>query len=220
MGRILFTSNNILDTFIGGFSSAKITLLDSSDEFVFDMVPRLIVIAVGTFNEDVVAVDGGNSINPYVISHLSRIFKLNVREVLAKVHIARAFTAYQMDTLLEESLSEIVEKYSPSTVIISCISHLFLDRDVNRQEACALLKSALSKINELTAAYNLITILTDYSSPKSSYRSALKRLFYEKVNAIIKIKRPSKKKLRFILNGRMIDYYPIPLNQLTLDDFI
>jgi hypothetical protein len=57
--RSIDTSIAALDAFIGGFSSSQVTLIDSSDRLLFDMVHLLCINQVTGDGREVVWVDGG-----------------------------------------------------------------------------------------------------------------------------------------------------------------
>jgi len=61
-----------IDSFFPGFRSSQITLIDSSDRFLFDLTHLLCVSSINDLGDEVVWVDGGNSINPYEIASLCR----------------------------------------------------------------------------------------------------------------------------------------------------
>ena len=103
----------VLDSFIGGLRPNHLTLIDSADRMLFDLTHTLCVNGVGTLNSDVVWIDGGNSVDPYEIGRICRRFGRDPNEVLDSVRVARAFTAYQLVSLIDERLEDEV-KSSPS----------------------------------------------------------------------------------------------------------
>lgn len=206
--KILKTSLPRLDSFLS-FQSG-ITLIDCSSPFLFDFLAFLCVRSILEFDDNVIFVDGGNSINPYTIASLSKRNDLSKDYVLSKIKVCRAFTAYQLSTILD-NLGEAVEEYNPSSLIVSCISDLFLDKDIKRNEAKILLRRGLWNIKSLTRKYDLISILTTKSFQR------FKGIF--NVDRIIKIE--SKKKcLRITLNNKTMDFYPVPSSQTILEDFL
>lgn len=111
--RVLHTPVRVLDAFVGGLESSKLTAVQSTTNFVFDFVALLCVQAVKQFGEDVVLVDGGTSADPYAFSKLARRFGLSKEQVLSSISIARAFTAYQMVTIITESPERNWKKVEP-----------------------------------------------------------------------------------------------------------
>src|SRR5512138_3925828 len=98
---VIPTSIPTLDRFITGLHSSQIILIDSADRTVFDLTHIFCVNAVNTLHEEVVWIDGGNSINPYEIGRICRRFGIDRNEILGNINIARAFTAYQLVSLVD-----------------------------------------------------------------------------------------------------------------------
>jgi hypothetical protein len=59
---------------------------------------------------DVILLDGANRFDPYVVSSLARRASIPPEKLLKRIRIARAFTCYQMATLMGEKLSELIEQ--------------------------------------------------------------------------------------------------------------
>ena len=59
---------------------------------------------------DVIVVDGANRFDPYMVSSYARRVLISPEEILKRIRIARAFTCYQMATLMGERLSELIEQ--------------------------------------------------------------------------------------------------------------
>ena len=58
---------------------------------------------------DVILLDGANCFNPYMVSSFARRALIPPERLLRKIRIARAFTCYQMATLMGERLVSLVE---------------------------------------------------------------------------------------------------------------
>ena len=54
---------------------------------------------------------------------------------MGRIFVARAFTAYQLTSLIFEELQSSIEKYNSKLVIISNLAHLYLDKDLPKKEA-------------------------------------------------------------------------------------
>ena len=118
--RSVDTSIATLDEFIGGFPSSQVTLIDSSDRLLFDVVHLLCINQVIGDGREVVWVDGGNSINPYHLAGLCKRQRVNAQEALDSINVSRAFTAYQMVTLIDEMLEPELERTEAGMLIVSC----------------------------------------------------------------------------------------------------
>ena len=103
--------------------------------------------------------------------------------VLDHVHISRAFTVYQLSTFIEKLLEREIEKHNPRTLIIGKFPALFLDPDVQIKESLILLKNTIMKLHELTAEYNLITVLTNLENRlySNQIRNIIQSYAYETV---------------------------------------
>jgi len=218
----IITTIRRLDRFIGGFPRARISLLEGQHEFLLNLVARIIVHTVSFSDRDVIYVDGGNTLDPYLLTTACRLFRQDPEYVLRHIQVARAFTVFQLDTMLTQNLERILDQVKPRLVLVSCISELYLDRDVNWSEAKVLFESGFLKLQEMTKKYNTTTILTNLDRDRSIHRFELGRRlrqWLEPENRI-NLKRPSANKLRFVKGtGEFLDYLPLPSYQWSLDDF-
>ncbi len=103
---------------------------------------------------DVIVLDGANRFNPYLVSSFARRALVAPEAMLKKIRIARAFTCYQMATLMEERLVVLVEAMDASSlqkerVILLGPITPFLDEEVPDREVRPLLERALKKVEEL-----------------------------------------------------------------------
>jgi hypothetical protein len=218
----VLTTLRRIDRFTGGFPSASISLLESQHEFIYNMLARLMVHTVKASNRDVIYVDGGNTLDPYLLTSACRLFRLDAEYVLRRVQVARAFTVFQLDTLITQNLERILRQHRPKLVLISCISELFLDHDVDWHEARVLFESDFKKLQALTKRYNVTTIITNFGYEKSIHRFELNRKLRKWLppEHRLSIKRPSRNKLRLVKGtGEFLDYLPLPPYQWSLDDF-
>lgn len=218
----IVTTIKRIDRFIGGFSPGCISLLASQSEFLFNLMARVIVSTVKRTQRDVIYIDGGNSLDPYLLTTACRLFRVDADEVLRRVQVARAFTVFQLDTLITQSLEKILAQHRPRLVLVACVAELFLDRDVNWFEARTLFDSDFKKLRQLTQRYNTTTLLTNFGHDKSIHRFELDRKLRRGIppENRFSIRIPSQRKLRLVKgNGEFMDYYPLPPYQWTLDDF-
>src|SRR3989454_8523606 len=122
--RLLATSIPVLDRLLGGFEGGRITLIDSGSDYVFHLTSLLCVRAVME-GDEVVFVDGGNSVDPHGIAAIARRVGLARLDVLPKVHVARAFTCHQMATILLEQLDEKVREVGAGVLGLSCPPEMY-----------------------------------------------------------------------------------------------
>jgi hypothetical protein len=83
---------------------------------------------------DVLFLDGGNIFDVYRISEHAITHELDPEETHARIHISRAFTYHQLSTLINEKLPKALKRFKAKLVIISDITLLYCDPDVQRQE--------------------------------------------------------------------------------------
>jgi predicted ATP-dependent serine protease len=210
-----------IDSFLEGFNSSTLTLIESNHSFSFEILSILCVRAVKLYGDGVVYVDGGNSIEPYTIASLSMRAGLKADDVLSKIMAARAFTAYQLDSIISDRLEEVVRRENPVLLIISCITDLLTDRSIRKKEAVTILRRSLSHIKKISHEHNLITIITKKVHPSTARALSLDDLLYEEAQEIIQLKRKRKEiEIQSINRGLIMHYEPPPILQTTLDDFI
>lgn len=219
--RLVRTSIPTLDAFIRGLRPSNVTLIDSADRMLFDLTHILCVNGVSTLNKDVVWVDGGNSVNPYEIGRICRRFGLDRTEVLDSIKVARAFTAYQLVSLIDERLEREVERTGAGMAVISCLPDLFQDKELRWSESYALIKRCVERVHEMTRERGLVTVVTNFGLMKILQKKSLKSLLYGTADEIIRIEHAARS-LRISLPNRQewMLYHPVPHNQTTLDEFI
>jgi len=222
--KLLRTAITVLDRFLGAFEPSKLSVLDSSDRFLFDLVYTLCTRAVIDFNASVVYVDGGNHMDPYVISGLCKRYRADKDTVLSRINVARAFTAYQMVTIIESDLERTINEMAADVVVASCLSTLFQDEDLGSSESRSMYRQCIAKLKELTGKYNLITIITNYARRAHTGRRAeFKKYLYRDADKIIRFERREERKALRVWDEQKhsyIEYHPVPWNQAVLEDFL
>jgi len=104
---------------------------------------------------DVVVLDGANRFDPYVVSSFAKKTSIPPENLLKRIRIARAFTCYQMATLVEEKLVDLLRQEEASSqthnpwVILLGPTTTFLDGDVAEREVRSLFERMLRKIEEM-----------------------------------------------------------------------
>lgn len=195
-------------TNLQGFKPSCITVVEGSSSLVPDVLFRLCVSSVISSGRDTMFVDGGNSFNPYALSKMAKSFGEEPRKVLSRIHVARAFTEYQMDALIH-GLQEAVEQWNPAVLAISYLPSLFSGYDGRR-----LLEPLVEQLKQLTVSSGIITVITSFGG--SWYGD---RLLASSAYRVIRIEQPSKKLIRIIDNGYLTEYLPVPSGQMRFTDF-
>ena len=177
-----------LDKLLGGFKTGEMTYIDGDSSLISNIPNQLCVNTYRTFESDVIYIDGGMSADPYKIAKYSRRMEADQRKTLEHVHISRAFTVYQLSTLIQDMLESTIKRYKPKTIIIGRFPIFYLDSDVPEKEAQTLLRSSLHKLRELTTKYNLITIFTSLDKKMMTNNRNVRSIIYENVDEIVLMK--------------------------------
>jgi hypothetical protein len=177
-----------LDRLLGGFKAGELTLVDGSSSHISDLPNHLCVNTYRTFRSETIYIDGGMCANPYQIARYARILELNQQDILENIVISRAFTVYQLSTLIQEMLEPMIQKHSPRTLIIGMLPALYLDPEIAPREAQTLLAQDLKKVQELTTSYTLITVCTNLDAMPLSPSKGLGKTLYDHMTEIVRMK--------------------------------
>ena len=177
-----------LDRLTGGFKTGEITYIDGDSSLISNIPNQLCVNTYRTFESDIIYIDGGMCADPYKIAKYARKMEIDQRKTLEHVHISRAFTVYQLSTLIQDMLELTIKRYKPQTLIIGRFPIFYLDSDVSEKEAQTLLRSCLHKIRELTTKYDLITIFTNLDRKMMTNNRNVRNIIYENVDEIVLMK--------------------------------
>jgi RecA/RadA recombinase len=209
-----------LDRLCGGFKAGELTLVDGNSSLIADLPHRLCVNTYRTFRSETIYIDGGMCANPYQIARYARTVELDQQEVLQNVVMSRAFTVYQLSTIIQEMLEPMIQKRDPRTLIIGMLPALYRDPELAPREAQTLLSQDLEKIQQLTARYNLITVCTNLDvMPLASSRGMGKTL-YDRANEIVRMKQFERcTSLELVKQGKNATVVHGAAGQLRLESF-
>lgn len=195
--------------------SEGITVIEGPHNLTTNMLFELCVSSVISSDKDVLFIDGRNSFDPYAILRIAKYLGADQGDLLSRIHIARAFTEYQMNSLIEELYNVIEqEQWNPCILAISYLSSLFSDSDIR------MFKSILEHLRSLTNSSCKITIVTSYGKTNCD------KLLASKADRLISIKRLDDKTIskcnrlkhiRIIDDGNVYEYVPLPRGQMTLE---
>ena len=107
---------------------------------------------------DVILLDGANHFDPYMVSSFARKVWIPPESLLRKIRIARAFTCYQMATLMGERLVSLLRQEGIATlpkkpwVIVLGPVTTFFDEDVPEREVRPLFERSLKRVEEMATA--------------------------------------------------------------------
>ena len=135
---------------------------------------------------DVIVLDGANRFDPYMVSSFARKVFISPERLLKRIRIARAFTCYQMATLIGEKLIALVGAIQKPWVILLGPITTFLDEDVPEREVRPLFERSLKKIEEM-ASRGVPFLLFQPSGFSDSKRVYLLRRLFQFSNLVWKI---------------------------------
>jgi len=108
-------------------------------------MPMMVEMAARlALNGSVRVLDGGNRFNVYPVAQAVRRLTPRLEETLSHITLSRAFTCYQVVTLLEETPSRPVP-----TLVLDILS-TFLDENVKLDESMRLLKASIDQLKRLS----------------------------------------------------------------------
>ena len=215
----LTTSVPTLDRILGPFDAGKVTLIDSSSDFVFHLTTLLAVRAVMEGHE-VVFLDGGNSVDPHGMVALGKRAGLAREDVLPRVHVARAFTCHQMTTLILDMLDRKIEETGAGLVVLACLPTMYLDEDVELREAHQLFQRSMRAARQTIADREVVGLVTNAGLAKLNRRRSIRRQLYESADRVVRVThRKGGVRIDRLDTGTSDWYAAVPPNQMTLDDF-
>ena len=198
-GKLLSFNTQHLSQLFPGFTIGDFAVLYGSKS-VLSLSSLLCVRAqlppqLGGLGSSVVFVDGGNSFKLYQTTRLARLHNLNPDKILKKIHIARAFTAYQLTSLILEKLKETVSRCDAKLVIISDMLTKSSDTQVDREEMCVIYKQIIGYLKRFAKENNVLVIVTENSETEDRF---LHNLLVKKADTVIRINK-SKYEKEFVL---------------------
>jgi hypothetical protein len=177
---------------------------------------------LGGLGSDVIFVDGGNTFRLYQVARLAQLHQLNPKEVLERIYISRAFTAYQMTALIMEKLKETVKRYDAKLVVISDIAGFFLDRDIPDEKARRVFSQVTVYLSTFAKENQLILIATYPPHQDTRRNTFLHTLTCGRANVVISLRQTKydrelvlEKHPRYVLGSA-----EFPSENLTLTEFM
>jgi hypothetical protein len=178
-------------------------------------------IQLGGLGSGVVFVDGGNTFQLYHIARLARLHGLDPKQTLEQIYISRAFTAYQMTTLILEKLRETVKRYNAKLAIISDVSGFFLDKDIGEVEARRVFSQVVAYLSNFAKENQIMLVATCPPHKESRRNSFFNTVTSGRASTVISL-RQTKYEREFILEKHpryVLGSVEFPSEMLTLDDF-
>jgi hypothetical protein len=133
-------------------------------------------LQLGGIGSNIVFIDGANTFRLYHVTRLARLHQLDSKQVLDRIYISRAFTAYQMTSLIMQKLEDAVKNCNSKLVIISDIAAMFLDKDVEDEEAKRIYSQVTTRLSNFAREQQIIIVATyppHQDSPRNIYLEAM-----------------------------------------------
>ena len=177
---------------------------------------------LGGLGGNVVFVDGGNTFRIYQVARLARLHQLNPKQTLDRIYISRAFTAYQMTTLILEKLNKSVKRFEAKLAVISDIAGFFLDKDVPENEAHRVYSQVTAYLSKFAKENQIILIATYPPHQETRRNNFLHALTCGRANTVISLRQTTYKR-EIVLEKHpryMSGIAEFSSENLTLTDFI
>jgi hypothetical protein len=126
----------------------------------------------------VITVDAGNSLDFYQYVNFARQYNLNIKKILQRIIISRAFTVYQLADLIINELHKVIKQFDTRLVIISDLLDMFThDPSVDRKEGIYLIKEIVSAIRKISMSSSsprqILGVISWDNDHQSSYNDIL-----------------------------------------------
>ena len=190
MAQRLFSLNMPgVDELFPGFALGDFAVLYGSPS-VISLTSLLCIraqlpVQLGGLGSNVVFIDGGNTFRLYKIASLAQLHQLNPRQVLERIFISRAFTAYQLTSLILDKLEETIKNYDAKFVVISDIAGFFLENDIPHEEAQRVYSQIISYLSSFAKKHQIILIATYLPYSDSRRSSLLQEITCSKANTVL-----------------------------------
>jgi hypothetical protein len=194
LSQLIFPLNlRGLNEVFQGFALGDFAVLQGS---VLSLTSLLCVKAqlptqIGGLQSSVIFIDGGNTFRLYQIAQFAQIHRLNPKQILDNIFISRAFTAYQLTSLITHQLKEAIKKYDAKLAIISDIAGFFLDKDIPEYEAQRIFSQVTTYLSNFARENKVIIIATYPQHMETARNNSLQTQTCTRANVVLSVKKTS-----------------------------
>ncbi len=142
---------------------------------------------LGGLGSNVLYIDGANTFRLYQTTRLAKFCQLDPKQALDRIYISRAFTAYQMVSLILQKLEGAIKTINTKLIIISDIAAMFLDKDVEEEETKRIYSQVINRLAKFAKENQTIVIITYPPHAKNSRSMYFDALTLGRANVVIKI---------------------------------
>jgi hypothetical protein len=121
----------------------------------------------GGLNSNAIFIDGGNTFDPYLLVQYAEENQIDRDRALDLTLISRAFTCYQLTSLMTQTLPRAVHKREIKFIVVSDILELYHDPDLRYNRIIDLFRTALNSLVTIARTERAIVLATslDKMSP-------------------------------------------------------
>ncbi len=105
--------------------------------------------------------------------------------MLERIFISRAFTAYQLTSLILDKLEETIKNCNAKLVVISDIAGFFLDNDIPHEEAQRVYSQIVSYLSSFAKKHQIILIATYLPYSDNKRNSLLQEITCARANTVL-----------------------------------
>jgi hypothetical protein len=137
-------------------------------------------------------------------------------------YISRAFTAYQLSSLILERLKDAYGRFGSRLVVVSDIISLYLDRDVPWSEAMDVFYKLTSYLTKFARENGVIVVATHFPRYRSGRSMYFESVLFGRADVLIRV-RDSRRVLRFVLEKHSrygLGEVEFPSDRVTLERFM
>ncbi|MFA5364663.1 MAG: hypothetical protein WC325_05715 [Candidatus Bathyarchaeia archaeon] len=202
-----------VDSLFPGFSLGDFAVIHGSHTVQYQL---------GGLKTNVLFVDGSNIFRLYDITDIAQTWELDPKQVLERIFVSRAFTAYQLVSIILEQLQTAIKKFDSKVVIISNLSQLFLDKDIPKKEAETIFSQLTDYLSDFAQKNQVILIVTHRPYAWSKRTKYFKHALCNSANVVLSIKKSNQiphfalEKHPYLQLGKT----ELPSNECNLLDFI
>ncbi len=131
----------------------------------------------------VILIDAGNNSDVYQCMNFARQYGLNIKNILQRIIVSRAFTIYQLANLIIYELAEVIKKYDTKIIIVSELLDMFTkDPNIDSREARFLLKEIVYSLRKMMRMSNILIVVSiNTSHNTTSNRNHHQQSIYSKI---------------------------------------
>jgi hypothetical protein len=125
-------------------------------------------------DSDVIFIDGGNNFDAYQISEHAMKHEIAPEEVLARIHLSRAFTYHQLNRLISEKLPHVIDQFNAKLAVITDMTQLYCDPDIkNKQEAPDVFRKNIRSLSSLAEQKSVLILASNTQKWNSRMNNVL-----------------------------------------------